>query len=57
MGIKYGFWWQAEPELTLMLDAREISSAGFFSSGEARGLLHEAHRVFVDRLLITIRDG
>jgi 8-oxo-dGTP diphosphatase len=50
------FSWQARSELELKLDKREISEAKFLPLHEARALLHEAHRVFVDRLVSRLQS-
>lgn len=40
------------------MDKDEISNARFVATGQARVMLHEAHRVFIDRLvsLVAIAD-
>ena len=50
------FSWEARSELKLKLDEREISEAKFVPLDEARALLHEAHKVFVDRLVNELRS-
>ena len=49
------FSWEATSKLELKLDEREISDAKFVTVDQARAMLHEAHRVFVDRLVSELR--